>query len=140
MSWVAILWPMIASACLTLAAIHLLAWFRNREARASLLVSATAVASAGFTFLKWWMMRAQTPADLGTAIRWGHVPIFLWIVSITWFVRLNKQIAADLGIHERTVKLHRTAITTKLGGQSVAELTRLTDQAGLFTATGPTCP
>ena len=40
--------------------------------------------------------------------------------------RLNKQIAADLGIHERTVKLHRTAITTKLGVQSVAELTRLT--------------
>ena len=28
--------------------------------------------------------------------------------------RLNKQIAGDLGIHERTVKLHRTAITTKL--------------------------
>ena len=29
--------------------------------------------------------------------------------------RLNKQIADALGIHERTVKLHRTAITTKLG-------------------------
>lgn len=39
--------------------------------------------------------------------------------------RLNKQIAYDLGIHERTVKLHRTAITTKLGVQSTAELTRL---------------
>ena len=39
--------------------------------------------------------------------------------------KLNKQIAADLGIHERTVKLHRTAITTKLGVQSTAELTRL---------------
>lgn len=39
--------------------------------------------------------------------------------------QLNKQIAADLGIHERTVKLHRTALTTKLGVQSVAELTRL---------------
>lgn len=37
----------------------------------------------------------------------------------------NKQIAWDLGIHERTVKLHRTAITTKLGVQSTAELTRL---------------
>ena len=46
--------------------------------------------------------------------------------------KLNKQIAGDLGIHERTVKLHRTAITTKLHVQSVAELTRLTDQAGLF--------
>ena len=39
--------------------------------------------------------------------------------------KMNKEIAADLGIHERTVKLHRTAITTKLQVQSVAELTRL---------------
>ena len=39
--------------------------------------------------------------------------------------QLNKQIAADLGIHERTVKLHRTAITNKVGVQSVAELTQL---------------
>jgi FixJ family two-component response regulator len=46
--------------------------------------------------------------------------------------QLNKQIAADLGIHERTVKLHRTAITTKLGVPSVAELTRLAQAAGLF--------
>ena len=46
--------------------------------------------------------------------------------------QLNKQIAADLGIHERTVKLHRTAITTKMGVPSVAELTRLAQEAGLF--------
>lgn len=45
--------------------------------------------------------------------------------------RLNKQIAGDLGIHERTVKLHRTAITTKLGVPSVAELTRLTHEAAV---------
>ena len=44
--------------------------------------------------------------------------------------KLNKQIADDLGIHERTVKLHRTAITTKLGVPSVAELTKLWLEAG----------
>lgn len=44
---------------------------------------------------------------------------------------LNKQIAADLGIHERTVKLHRTHITTKLGVHSVAELSRLVQDAQL---------
>ena len=44
--------------------------------------------------------------------------------------QLNKEIAADLGIAERTVKLHRTAITTKLGVQSVAELTKLWMEAG----------
>jgi two-component system response regulator FixJ len=54
--------------------------------------------------------------------------------------KLNKQIAGDLGIHERTVKLHRTAITTKLGVQSVAELTRLTDEAGLHTESKPAFP
>jgi two-component system response regulator FixJ len=54
--------------------------------------------------------------------------------------RLNKQIAAELYIHERTVKLHRTAITTKLHVQSAAELTRLTDEAGIFAASKPTFP
>jgi len=46
--------------------------------------------------------------------------------------RMNKQIAATLGIHERTVKLHRSAITTKLRVRSVAELTTLAREAGLF--------
>jgi two-component system, LuxR family, response regulator FixJ len=46
--------------------------------------------------------------------------------------KLNKQIAADLSINERTVKLHRTSITRKLEVQSVAELTRLTQEARLF--------
>ncbi len=54
--------------------------------------------------------------------------------------RLNKQIAGDLGIHERTVKLHRTAITTKLNVQSVAELTRLTQEAGIFPSSTRTFP
>jgi FixJ family two-component response regulator len=54
--------------------------------------------------------------------------------------RMNKQIAASLGIHERTVKLHRSAITTKLGVRSVAELTTLVSQAGLFEAPRQSCP
>jgi FixJ family two-component response regulator len=42
--------------------------------------------------------------------------------------RLNKQIAGDLGIHERTVKVHRKSIMTKLGVRSVAALTRLAQE------------
>jgi FixJ family two-component response regulator len=45
---------------------------------------------------------------------------------------LNKQIASDLSISERTVKHHRTAITTKLGVPSVAELTQLAHEAGIL--------
>lgn len=43
--------------------------------------------------------------------------------------KINKQIADDLGIHERTVKLHRTSMTTKLQVHSVAELARLVLEA-----------
>lgn len=46
--------------------------------------------------------------------------------------KMNKEIAADLNINLRTVKLHRTNITRKLNVQSVAELTRLADESGLF--------
>ena len=45
--------------------------------------------------------------------------------------RMNKQIAAELGIHERTVKLHRSAITIKLGVRSAAELATLARDAGI---------
>lgn len=46
--------------------------------------------------------------------------------------QMNKQIADDLKINERTVKLHRTNLTRALHVQSVAELTRLVAEAGLF--------
>ena len=46
--------------------------------------------------------------------------------------RLNKQIASRLDLHERTVKLHRTHLTVKLGRASVAELTRWAQEAGLL--------
>jgi len=51
--------------------------------------------------------------------------------------RLNKQIAADLGINVRTVKLHRTNLTRELKVQSVAELIRLVEEVGLFKGNKP---
>ncbi|EKJ95048.1 MULTISPECIES: response regulator transcription factor [Hyphomicrobiales] len=39
--------------------------------------------------------------------------------------RLNKQIAYELGISEKTVKLHRGRMMTKLGVRSVTDLVRL---------------
>ena len=45
--------------------------------------------------------------------------------------RLNKQIASDLAIHERTVKVHRKSIMIKLDIRSVAALARLSQEAGI---------
>ncbi len=45
--------------------------------------------------------------------------------------RLNKQIAGDLGIAEKTVKVHRGRVMEKMEAHSVAELVRMADRAGL---------
>jgi FixJ family two-component response regulator len=44
---------------------------------------------------------------------------------------LNKQIAAHLGIAEKTVKVHRGRVMHKLGVESVAELVRHSIEAGV---------
>jgi len=44
--------------------------------------------------------------------------------------KLNKQIAYDLGISERTVKFHRAAIMTKLSVDSAAQLTKFWMEVG----------
>jgi FixJ family two-component response regulator len=56
---------------------------------------------------------------------------------------LNKQIAADLGIGEKTVKVHRARVMEKMRAGSVAELVRLADRAGAIvpkSAHGPDDP
>jgi FixJ family two-component response regulator len=50
---------------------------------------------------------------------------------------LNKQIAAELGLSEVTVKMHRGRVMQKIGVRSVAALARLADALGLAAPLGP---
>ena len=88
MSWVTIVWSMVASACLTLAAMHLLVWARRRTAWAHLFFSLSAAGVAAYAGCELRMMRAETPAEWGLALRWAHVPIWVTIVSLVAFTRL----------------------------------------------------
>lgn len=44
---------------------------------------------------------------------------------------LNKQIAAELGNSERTVKVHRARVMIKMKAESVAQLARMMERSGL---------
>jgi FixJ family two-component response regulator len=44
---------------------------------------------------------------------------------------MNKQIAAEIGIAENTVKVHRGNVTKKMGAKSLAELVRMADVLGV---------
>src|SRR5438552_5262832 len=45
--------------------------------------------------------------------------------------KLNKQIADDLGVVEKTIKVHRARVMAKMKIQSVAELVRLVERSGI---------
>jgi FixJ family two-component response regulator len=45
--------------------------------------------------------------------------------------RLNKQIAGDLGIVEKTAKVHRRQVMEKLGVRNVADLVRMAEKLSL---------
>jgi FixJ family two-component response regulator len=45
--------------------------------------------------------------------------------------RLNKQIAADLGIVEKTIKVHRARVMEKMAAHSLADLVRIAERLGI---------
>jgi FixJ family two-component response regulator len=48
---------------------------------------------------------------------------------------MNKQVAAEIGVSEITVKFHRGKLTRKMGAKSLAELVRMADILGVRRAT-----
>jgi len=56
--------------------------------------------------------------------------VLRWVIT----GRLNKQIAYDLGIAEKTVIVHRGRIMQKTRASSVAELVRLAEKADISPA------
>lgn len=45
--------------------------------------------------------------------------------------RMNKQIAAEIGVSEVTVKIHRGSVMRKMGARSFADLVRISDKLNL---------
>jgi len=53
--------------------------------------------------------------------------VMAWVTSGL----LNKQVAAEIGVTEITVKVHRGNVTRKMGAKSLADLVRMADMLGI---------
>jgi two-component system, LuxR family, sensor kinase FixL len=89
MSWVTIIWSMNAAVCLTLAGIHLFVWLNARTAWGHLLFSCSAVGVAAVAACELLLIRADAVDQLGTVMRWSHVPLWVMFVSVVWFARIH---------------------------------------------------
>jgi len=89
MSWVQIVWPMLAAASLTLGLIHALIWIRQRSEPQHLAFACAALSLALLTVLELLALHARSPSELGALIRWMHVPVAVLVASLVVFARLS---------------------------------------------------
>jgi FixJ family two-component response regulator len=83
---------------------------------------------------------AKDTRDLGAEARTGEVqkrvnrltPRQRQVFALVVTGMLNKQIASELRIAEKTVKVHRAQVMEKMRAGSVAELVRLADEVGVI--------
>lgn len=80
---------MTAAACLTLAFVHAMVWWRRRTALGSLLFALTTVCTAGLGAAELGMMTARTPEEFGWWLRMVHVPTWGVMLSLVAFVRVQ---------------------------------------------------
>ena len=88
MSWGADIFPMTASASLTMALIYGSIWWRKRDEWANLLFALAALGTAALAWCDLVLMHAESPAQFGSAIRWAQVAFCVIILSLAGFVRL----------------------------------------------------
>jgi PAS domain S-box-containing protein len=88
MNWITVVWSINIGACLTLAAMYLTVWCKQRESWVHLLFSCSAIAAAAISAFELGMLNAQTVERYQALVRWIHLPTWLLTVSFVAFVRL----------------------------------------------------
>jgi two-component system sensor kinase FixL len=76
------------AASVMLGVVHLFVWQKQRSQYANLLFFALATSAAAYGTFELLLMGAQTPAVFATTVRWAHVPLTMFVLSIVGFVRL----------------------------------------------------
>lgn len=87
---------------------------------------AALLAAVGSALARGRVLRAAEAAEAHAAIRLAQLtPREREVLDRVVDGRLNKQIACELGIAEKTIKVHRARVMQKLGVRTLADLVRL---------------
>lgn len=84
-----VVWTMVASASLTLAAVHGILWLLDRQRLANLAFFVVALSVAAVARIEYGMMSTTTPDDYAGWLRWIHGANFLLVAGLVAFVHLQ---------------------------------------------------
>ncbi|MGR9085917.1 MAG: sensor histidine kinase [Gammaproteobacteria bacterium] len=87
MTWITVIWPMLASVFLTFALLHLFILAKGLRPWANLSFAVAAVAVAVITGFELMAMRATSIEQVALLLRWVHLPVLVLWVAIFCFVR-----------------------------------------------------
>src|SRR5437773_6301613 len=86
MSWLTTIWTVIASACLTLAAIHVHVWMWQRQAVGNAAFALLAASVAGMAYAEVHLLHADTTSEFGRMLWWYQIPIWTGFIALVCFV------------------------------------------------------
>jgi two-component system sensor kinase FixL len=86
MTWITIIWSMLASVSLTFALLHLFIWSKGLQPWSNLSFS-VAAAAAVITIMELMVMRTTSIEHMAMLLRWVQLPVFVLCVAIFCFVR-----------------------------------------------------
>jgi len=86
MSWITVVWVVLASTCLTLAAVHAHVWLRDRQATGNAAFAVLAVSVAAMGYVETRMLLAPTTAEFGRWLWLYQFPVSTALVAAVCFV------------------------------------------------------
>jgi two-component system, LuxR family, sensor kinase FixL len=86
MSYVTVIWSVIASGSLLLALMYGCVWIMDRKARASLAFAFEALAIVGTVIVELGMMHSSSPEEFGEWVRWTQVPVLVRTAALVAFI------------------------------------------------------
>jgi PAS domain S-box-containing protein len=87
MNWITIVWPMVASACLTLGVIHLRIALGSGRRSPQLFFMLAALAVAAISLLELTLLGTTDVEVYNRVLRWSSLPIAVMVISVVGFVR-----------------------------------------------------
>lgn len=87
LSWFALAWIVMGTACFTIGLVHLILWAGKPTGYHYLFFAIAALAGAAFAGVELQMMQASSVHDMAVLMRWGHVILCIEILALVGFVQ-----------------------------------------------------